>query len=232
MKNSRFAVIGLGQFGNVIAKKLSERGAEVIAIDNSESNIEDISDDVALAICMDATDKKALMAQNIQDVDAVIICIGEDFEALLLSTVYCQELKVKRIISRANDAQQRRILEKMGVDEILSPEDEVGKVVAERLMNPSVVSVLQLPDDYEIAEVKAPKGVLNRSLQDIDLRGKYKLNLVTIKREYEVKSEEGENIFDQHIIGVPTPETIIYETDTIVVFGTTKDIERFIDINQ
>lgn len=230
MPSSKYAVIGLGQFGNAIASKLSERGAEVIAIDNSEQNIESIQDEVAYAICLDATDIKALKSQNIQDVDAVVVAIGEDFEALLLCTVYLQELEVKRIIARANGNQQRRILEKMGVEEILSPEDEVGKVVAETLLNPSVISVLKLPDDYEIAEIKAPKKVFNRTLKDIALRNKYHLNLVTIKREYELE-KEGEKTTDQHIIGVPTSETVIYDTDTIVVFGTAKDIERFIDIN-
>lgn len=231
MPDNRFAVIGLGKFGRAIARKLAQKGAEVIAIDNNEHNIERLQEEVALCICMDATDKKALIAQNIVDVDAVVVAIGENFEALLLCTVYLQELKVKRLIARANDDHQRRILEQLGVEEILSPEDEVGNVMAEKLMHPSVVSILQLPEDYEIAEIKAPKGIQNRSLADIKLRDKYKLNLVTIEREVE-KIVKGEKIIDQHIIGIPNQDTIIEETDTIVLFGTTKDIERFIEINQ
>lgn len=232
MQKNKFAVIGIGRFGGFIARNLAERGAEVLAIDNNENHVEDIQDEVSLAVCLDATDKKALISQNIQDVDAVVVCIGDNFEATLLCTVYLQELNVKRIISRVNGRRQRMILERMGEVEILSPEYEVGKIVAEQLLNPSVVSVLQLPDNFEIAEVKSPKGVLNRSLMDIDLRGKYNLNLITIKREYEKKNENGEIGFDQHVIGVPGPDTVIYDTDTIVLFGTDKDIQRFIDINQ
>lgn len=231
MTDSRFAVIGLGKFGRAIARKLAQKGAEVIAIDINEHNVERLQEDVALSICMDATDKKALIAQNIADVDGIVVAIGENFEALLLCTVYLQELNAKRVIARANDDHQRRILEQMGVDEILSPEDEVGNVMAEKLMHPSVVSILQLPENYEIAEIKAPKGIQNRTLADIKLRDKYKLNLVTIEREVE-KLVKGEKVIDQHIIGIPNPETIIEETDTIVLFGTTKDIERFIEINQ
>lgn len=231
MTENRFAVIGLGKFGKAIAKKLAEKGAEVIAIDNNEGRVERMQEEVALSICMDATDKKALIAQNITDVDAVVVAIGENFEALLLCTVYLQELGLKRIIARANDGHQRRILEQLGVEEILSPEDEVGNVMAEKLMHPSVVSILQLPDNYEIAEIKAPKGIQNRSLADIKLRDKYKLNLVTIEREVERKVK-GESVVDQHIIGIPTPDTVIETTDTIVLFGSTKDIERFIEINQ
>ncbi|MEQ8324057.1 MAG: TrkA family potassium uptake protein [Vicingaceae bacterium] len=231
MAENRFAVIGLGKFGRAIARKLSDKGAEVVGIDMNETNVERIQEEIALCICMDATDKKALISQNIADVDAVVVSIGENFEALLLCTVYLQELNVKRVIARANDEHQRRILEKMGVEEILSPEDEVGNVIAEKLMHPSVVSILQLPEDYEIAEIKAPKGIQNRNLADINLRDKYKINLVTIERELE-KMVKGQKVCYQHIIGIPTPETVIEATDTVVLFGTTKDIERFLEINK
>lgn len=231
MAENRFAVIGLGKFGRAITRKLSAKGAEVIGIDLKETNVEKIQEEIAISICMDATDKKALLAQNIANVDAVVVAIGENFEALLLCTVYLQEMKVKRIIVRANDNQQRRILEKMGVEEILSPEDEVGNVVAEKLMNPSVISILQLPENYEIAEIKAPKGIINRSLESIKLRDKYKLNLVTIEKEV-TKIVKGETNTEHHIVGVPTPETMIEEKDSVVLFGRTQDIERFIEINQ
>ena len=116
MAENRFAVIGCGKFGKAIARKLSAQGAEVVAIDISESNVTKLQEDVALCITMDATDKKALLAQNIGDVDAVVVSIGENFEALLLCTVYLQELNAKRIIARANDQHQRRILEKIGIE--------------------------------------------------------------------------------------------------------------------
>jgi trk system potassium uptake protein len=229
-KGNKYVVIGLGQFGEAIARNLSTKGAEVLAIDNNESHIEAIKDDVAMAVTMDATDIRALKSQNIQDADAVVMAIGEDFEALLLSTVYVQELGAKRIIARAHGRQQRMILEKMGVEEILSPEDEVAKVVTEQLLNPSVLSFLELPDDYEIVEIKAPQGIVNKTVGEINLRNKYKINLVTIKRNYE-KTKDGKTAVEAHILGVPTTETMIYDTDSIVVFGLIKDIERFIDIN-
>jgi len=231
MSKHKFAVIGLGMFGRAIAKTLSQRGAEVLAIDNNEEKIQDIRDDVAYAVAFDATDIKALKAQNIKDVDAVVVAIGENFESLLLCTVHLLELKVKRIIARAQGSLQRMILEKLGVQEILSPENEVGIAVAEKLIYPSIVSFLQLPDEYEIVEVKTPKGIANRTLEDIGLRNKYKLNLITFKREVEVE-KNGETVKEQHIIGVPRSSTVLYETDTIVVFGRSKDIGKFIEINQ
>lgn len=231
MTPGKFAVIGLGVFGTSIARALAADGAEVMAIDNDETHIENIKDEVAHAVTLDSTDKRALAAQNIGEVEAVVVAIGEDFEALLLTTVYCLELGIKRVIARANNAQQRMILHKMGVSEVLSPELEVGRLVAERLLNPSLLSFIQLPDDYEIAEITTPPGIANRTLADINLRNKYKLNLITLKREFETEVN-GVKEKEMHIVGVPGSDTVILATDTIIVFGTTKDIERFIDINQ
>ncbi len=231
MTQSRFAVIGLGQFGTSIARELSRRGAEVLAIDNNEGHIEAVSADVAYGVTMDATDQRALKAQNIDDMDAVIVAIGEDFDALLLTVVLLMEMGVKRIIARAEGRHQRMILEKIGVKEILSPEDEIGRLVAEKLVNPNIISYIPLPDDHEIVEIKTPPGIANRTLGDINLRNRYRLNLITLKRET-TEERRGQIVREEHIIGVPTSDTIILETDTILVFGTTKDIQRFIEINQ
>ncbi len=231
MTSSRFAVIGLGQFGTSIARELSMRGAEVLAIDNNEDHIDAVSGEVAYGVTMDATDLKALKAQNIQDMDAVIVAIGEDFDALLLCVVLLMELNVKRIIARAEGRHQRMILEKIGVKEILSPEDEIGRLVAEKLVNPSIISCIALPDDHEIVEIMTPPGIANRTLEDINLRNKYRLNLITLKREFE-EEKNGVKVKEQHIIGVPTSDTVIRPNDTIIVFGKIKDIQRFVEINQ
>ncbi len=231
MSQYKFAVIGLGQFGNAIARTLALRGAEVLAIDSSEEHIDDIKDEVSYAVCMDATDIRVLRSQNVQDMDAVVVAIGKDFEALMLCVVQLMELKVKRIMARANGKHQRQILEKIGVSEILSPENDVGLAVAERLLNPNILTSLMLPDNYEIVEIKTPRTMANRSLGDINLRSKYNLNLITLKRETEA-IKEGEVIKECHILGVPNSETVLIESDTIIVFGLVKDIERFIEINQ
>lgn len=224
MARSKFAVIGLGQFGTAIAKKLAEKGAEVMAIDNDEERVEAIKDDVSYAVTLDATDGKALTSQNILEMDAVVVAIGENFQDLLLTTFVLQELEVNRIMARAQGPSQRRILEKMGIKEILSPEDEVGNNVAENLINPNVLMSMQLPDDCQIVEIKAPKNTFNRTLADIGLRQKYQVNLVTLMRQ----QEDGE----YHILGVPTADTVLQEDDVIVIFGKTPHLNRFIEINK
>lgn len=227
----KFAVIGLGIFGNSIARTLAERGAEVLAIDNNEDHVDAIKDEVAYAVSLDSTDMRALEAQNIQDMDAVIVAIGEDFEAVLITTANLQELNIKRVITRASNKQQRRILEKMGVQEILSPEGEVGKTVAERLLQPSIRTFLPLPDDYEIVEINTPPGIANKSIAKISLREKYSINMITIKRSFE-EIQDGKPTQVEHIIGVPKADTIIYPSDILILIGKKNDVTRFIDINR
>ena len=213
--NKKFAVIGLGVFGSAIARKLAERGADVMAIDENEERVQHLAQE-AFAVTLDATNLQALEAQNLRDVDAVVVSIGSSFQEMLLCVFQLQEMGVPRIIARAQGPVQRKILEKMGVQNILSPEMEVANNVAEQLINPGVLMCVQLPDDYEIIEVEAPSKIIGRS--------KYNINLVTVLR----KSEEDNT---HHINGVPSPDSFINPGDIILVFGQVKDINRFIEIN-
>ena len=226
MSEGRFAVIGMGRFGSAIAQRLAEKGAEVIAIDSDQEQVEQIRDRVTYAVALDSTDK-----------DAVVVTIGENFQAVLLTTFVLQEIGVRRIIVRANGETQIKILEKMGVKEILSPEQEVSNAVAENLVNPHVLMSVRLPDDYGIIEVKAPIGIAGRTLAEIGLREKYKLNLVTLLRWDGTEDAAAEMLSDNsshsnhHILGVPTGETRIEASDILLLFGTSKSIQRFIEIN-
>ena len=231
-KGTRFAVIGVGRYGSTISRKLAGKGSEVYAIDCSKEKVDALKDDVALAVTLESTDIRALQSQNIQDVDAAIIAIGDNFQAVILTALNLIELKVPRVIARSGSPSQKLILERIGVKEILTPEDEVAALVAERLINPSVLSFLELPDNYEIAEIKAPDSIINKSIDEIGLRNKYSLTLITIKRETRSTNMDGQEVTEQHIIGVPRSETIVKEHDTIVVFGTLKDVQRFIEINE
>ena len=228
--NNSFAVIGIGQFGDAIAKTLSERGAAVLAIDNNFDIIESIKDDVAHAIQLDSTDAKALEAQNLSEMDAVVVAIGKNFECLLLTIVVLQEIGVKRIMGRAANDRQRMILEKLGVTEIISPEVTIGKSVAEQLLQPNIFSYLPLPDDYEIVEIKTPKSITNIPLKELNIRDRYDLNLITIKRTFQV--EEGDSSkTEEHIMGVPKPSSILYPTDILIVMGKKHNVDKFLNLN-
>ena len=221
--NQKFGVIGLGRFGRSIARKLAAKGAEVMGMDVLQEKVDSVHNDITLAVRLDSTDKRALESQNVNDLDVVVIAIGASFDAMLLTVFLLQELGVKRIIARAQDETQKVILEKMGVTEILNPEEEVGNNMAELLLNPGALMCMQLPDDFEIMEVTAPRKVLGRSLSDIGLREKYNLNLVTLLR----KTDDA-----HHIMGIPDARTLVEKDDLIVLFGKNSDIDCFIDINQ
>ena len=227
MKNKQFAVIGLGQFGEAIARSLSSRGAQVMAIDLKPERVDYISSEVTYAVALDATDKKALVSQNIQEFDAVVIAIGADFESLLLCAVNLIELKCPRIIARAKADANKLILERLGIKEIFQPEEEVGTVVAERLINPYILSYMSMPDGYAIAEIKPPKDVIGQRLDEIQILKRYNINLITIKRE----PTTGEENKSAHIIGVPKDDTIIKEGDKMIIFGHEKDFTKFIKVN-
>ncbi|MEG1555265.1 MAG: TrkA family potassium uptake protein [Bacteroidales bacterium] len=230
MAQERYAVIGAGHFGSAIAIALSEKGAEVLVIDSEISVVQDIADDVAYSVCIDATNKRALLSENIQDFDAVIVAIGNDFVKRLLCAANLLDLNIKRIICRTMGESQRIILEKMGITEFLSPEDEIGKLFAERLMNPSILSYLQLPDEYKVAEILAPAKLIGLTIGDIDFRNNHRLSLITIRRAYE-ELVANKLHTKEHIIGVPETGTVIQEDDVFVLFGKSHDIGNFIKIN-
>lgn len=222
MVSNKFAVIGLGVFGSAIARKLAQRGADVVAIDEVVDKVEAINKEVAYAVALDSTNKEALLAQNIAAMDAVVVSIGSSFQNLMLTVFQLQEIGVKRIIARAQGETQRKILSKMGIEHILSPELEVANNVAEQLTNPGVLMCVELPDEYEIVEVEAPRNTVGKSLEGVGFRQKYNINLVTVLQ----KSGN-----EHHIHGVPAPDTILNEGDILLVFGLIKDINRFIDVN-
>ena len=230
MAQKKFAVIGAGQFGQAISLALSEKGFEVLVIDKDMKKVQNISDDVAYAVCTDATDKRALLNENIKDFDAVIVAIGDDFVERLLCISNLIDLGIEKIYSRIKGTHQQTILEKMGITEFLSPEEELATNLAERLSNPNILSYLQMPDEYRIASIIAPDRLEGLTLGDINFRDNHHLSLVTIRRNFE-EIENKELTTKQHIIGVPDNSTVIRKGDVFVLFGKDRDIDNVIKIN-
>lgn len=211
-----FAILGLGRFGRMLAVTLARSGAEVIACDRSEQAVNIIKDDVAVAAVLDTTDPEALKAQGIDKVDAAVVCIGESFEANLLTTVHLQAMGVPRIITRYNEDVQRVILQRLGVSDVLSPEDDAALHLAQRLMAPEVMDYLELGDDHGLVKVVAPAHFVGRSLTELALRQKYAVNLVAIKR----KNGKAENVF------VPGADERIKADDILMAAGLHDDLEK------
>ena len=227
----KIAVIGAGHFGSAIANALSEKGAEVLVIDSNINIIQNISEDVAYAVCTDVTNKRALLAENILDYDVAIIAIGNDFVARLLCAANLLDLGMKRIICRTMGENQQIILEKMGITEFLSPEDEIGQVVADRLMNPNLITYLQLPDEYKVAEILVPESIVGQKVGNVHFRDNYKMSLITIRRKVEDTEMKSKNGKTEQIVGVPDYNVLMESEDTLVVFAKSKDIDFFIKAN-
>ncbi len=210
----RIAVIGLGRFGYQVAVTLAEKGAEVIAIDKDPAKIEEIKDRVSLAVTLDSTDVEALKAQGIDNVEVAVVCMGEDFEAALLTAVTLKEIGVKEVIARTNTAIRGEILRRVGVDGVVFPDDEMGKRLAQNLLYPTVVNSIPLSEGYSIAQLKVPPEFHGKKLSELDLRRRFGINVVAIMK----KGGEIDN--------VPPPEYVLGEGDTLVLIGPNTSIEK------
>lgn len=222
----RFAVIGLGRFGQKLAIALAMSGAEVIAIDKNREVIEMIRDQVSHAVRLDSTDEGALQAQGVDKVDVAIIGIGQStggFEAAILTVVNLRQMGVKQIYARAEDLISGEVFSKVGATEVIYPEIESAQRWAYKLIAPQIGEKIDFAEGYSLARIKAPPSFDGKTVMDLQLRQKYNVNLVLIKRgesAQQVKGEKGK------IINVPMPSTVIYEDDILMVAGSDADLAK------
>ncbi len=233
----RFAVIGLGYFGTNLARELTNNGAEVIAIDNTMAKIEEIKDEVAYAVRLDSTDEKTLRNQGLEDLDGVIVSIGEDFENALLTCVLLLEFGCRNVIVKSTSPIHTRIFRSVGVHKIVAPDLDMAERLAATLISTKILETIPLTDEYSIIQVKAPRFMVGRTLKELDLRHEHNVNLITIKRRRgetdsvvkaaEKTAEAGTEALED-IIGVPMPETRIEENDTLILMGAQNSIGRLV----
>lgn len=222
----RFAVIGLGRFGSRLAKNLAAAGAEVIAIDRDRQIVEEIRDQVTLAIAMDSTDEQALKIQGVDQVDTAIVGIGHNFEASALATVVLKSLRIRRVISRAANPIQGRILARIGADGIVSPEDESADRWSHRMLAPFTIDHVELAKDYALVQIPTPESWHNKDLATLQLRKNHNVTVVAIKRRVTSSSPSGADTFDEHIVDVPKPSSVLEPDDTLVLAGFETDLKE------
>ncbi|MFZ1731432.1 MAG: TrkA family potassium uptake protein [Bacteroidota bacterium] len=217
----RIAVIGLGYFGTNLARELTRQGAEVIAIDNTLSKIEEIKDEVAYAVRLDSTDEKTLRNQGLEELDGVIVSIGEDFESALLTCVLLLEFGCKNIIVKSTSPIHTRIFKSVGVHTVVAPDLMIAERLAVSLVSTSILDTIPLTEEYSIIQIRAPKFMVGQTLQELDLRKEYDVNLITIKRT--LKAPDGSD-GPETIIGVPRPDSKIEKNDVLILMGSRKSI--------
>lgn len=181
MKEKSYAVIGLGQFGMSVAETLAESDCDVLAIDAREENIQEIADKVTYAVRADVREPEVLRALGVQNVDVAVIAVAENMEASIMATMQAKELGVPYVLANAMNALHGKILEKIGADRVIYPEQSMGLRVARNLMSGGFLDVFELSTEFSMAEFPVPTEWIGKSLQELQLRESHDINIIAIK---------------------------------------------------
>ncbi len=223
----KYIIVGLGNFGASLGEKLTAQGNEVIGIDKSASKVDLYKEKISHTICMDALDEFTVSGLPLPGTDVVIIAIGEDQGANVMATALFKNLQVQRLISRAINPLHERVLQAIGVDEIVHPEEETAERWAKKLCLTNVVDSFELSHDFSIIEIKVPEIFIGKSIKDIEFREKYNLLALTTIKKTEVKSILGKSRNEEKVQGVASPDTVLEKDDILVVYGSNKDLQNF-----
>lgn len=242
----------MGRFGSRLAANLAAAGAEVIAIDRDLNIVEDVRDRVGFAVAIDVTDEQALRAHGVHKVDAAIVGIGSNFEATILATVLLKQLEVPLVIARATNAVRAQVLSRIGADAVVNPEDESADRWSQRLINPHFLNQIEFHEGYSIVEVITPARWAGKTLAELDLRAKYGLHVVAIKRPVEgghafatgaagaaamgfrpaAKADgekKGKRVPEAAAgvrVDMPSPTQPLHEKDILVLMGKNEDLAK------
>ncbi len=215
MKKKTYAVIGLGRFGMPLATKLAQSGADVIGVDMDEERVRAFREYSEYAFVAKKLTKEVLEDIGIQDCDVAVICIGSRVETSILVTLNILNLGVPNVISKASSAEQGEVLRRLGAD-VVYPERDMALRTAKKILRENLVDYLSIGKDIEIIEIEISNKMVNKTILELDLRKKYKLNVIAIRHDEESDIEV-------------RPDCILHEGDTIAVIGREENVTRFVD---
>ncbi len=218
----KIVVVGLGTFGQSVALHLARAGVEVIAIDSNMDLVDDVKDEVAVAVKLDATDEKELRAHGVHEADALVASMGDKFEVNQLLVMLAKQMGIPRVVARARAVVHARILRLIGADEVVLAEERSAEDLARRLSHPSLKGYFELIEGYSVAEIEAPASFHGRSLEDLDLKKRFRVAVVAITRAAE---KEG----GKHSVNVvPLGKDVILKGDVLAVVGSDVDIKSLL----
>jgi len=211
----QFAVIGLGSFGYYLCRHLSERGHQVMAIDLDSAKIESVQQFVEKAVLADAVDKRTLSELGVADMDVVIVCLGEEIDASILTTLHLKELGVKRVWVKAMSEDHGKVLHKIGANSVVFPERDMAERVAYSVSNSNVLEHIPLAAGYSIIELAPAVDFVGKTLGELDLPKKYGAMVLVIKE-----------LVPENVVSMPSSSYRIKDSDVLVVIGRDSDLRR------
>lgn len=223
----KFIVVGLGNFGIALASRLTELGHEVIGVDNRMARVEQLKEEITHTVCLDSTDKDAVSSLPLRDSDAVIVAIGEDEGASLLTTALLKQFPVKRIIGRVVSDLQRTVMEAMKIDEYIFPEEESADRLAMRLDTVGVIDSFKISEKYSIVEAVVPERFVGKTIEEADFNNRYRVIVLTTIKSYQ--RNDGTIVKNyKEATGIAKSDTILAANDTLVLFGELMDIQKLL----
>ncbi|HOY11620.1 MAG TPA: TrkA family potassium uptake protein [Saprospiraceae bacterium] len=226
----KYIIIGLGNFGASLAQKLTAQGNEVIGIDTNMSKVEAYKEKISHTICMDATDEFTVSGLPLKETDIVLVAIGEDQGANIMTTALLKNLEVKRLMSRAINPLHEKVLQAIGVDEIVHPEEETAERWAKKLCLSNVVDSFELNTDFSIIEAIAPDEYIGKTIREVSFRRNHRLLALTVIKKEEEKSILGKTKTVTKILGVISGDYRIQQHDILVLYGSNKDLQTFLKL--
>lgn len=210
---SEFAVIGIGRFGQSVAVTLHQLGHRVLAIDKNEDSLRHIADDVTHAVQLDSTDAEALRGVGIANMDAVVVAIGAAMQESILTALILKELGCEKIVAKASNDLQGKVLERVGADVVIYPERDMGVRIAHTLSSPGVLDYIEISPTFSIEELSVPDRLVGQTLGRLDLKARFGVSVLLIRR-------------DSQLLISPDPETGLQAGDVLVVVGENRQLSR------
>ena len=205
-----YAVFGLGRYGIAVAKELVENGMEVIAVDNDQRIVNDVAAYLPVCKCADVTDTEVISRLGIGNIDTVIVCMASNLEASVMAVTLCKEAGAKTVIAKCSNEMNQKILLRVGADQVVFPENESGIRLAKNLLSSGFIDMISLSKDVSMVEIDVKDEWCGKNLIELNLRKKYGINIVAIKK--------GENVN----VNVNPEQALDAESSLIVIANTTK----------
>jgi trk system potassium uptake protein len=224
----KYAVIGLGEFGSSAAIGLFRKGAEVIAVDANINRVNQIKDEVSLAVRLDATHEDALKSHGLGEVDVLIAAIGNNFEAQVLVVVHAKQQGIKKIVARATSPDHIRVLQAVGAHEVFNPEETAARWMVQRLLVQNISNYFELAEGFSVVEVNAPASIVGKTIEELNLRRRFRINLVAMKRTTIDSNGRAVEQFNP----VPLPTDVLREGDVLALVGSVLDLANFMAIHE